>query len=225
MACSLKEQAKYQIPKMKNILIYLILLLSMDLQAQSQKVKWINLEPLIGGTYFAATDTTRQRNTTRILALTFNPHLSIFINQEWEGGIQASYTHVWSDYPNIIEAGQGWGIGYQCRYFPKRLAFKKYITVEKVKYTISSHPYLGFEHSISTIYRDANDKSRFSNHFQAQSLGLAGGLHVYCRRQIFVNFTLGIGYTPTILHKPAYRYSYLSFGYTFQKHIKSTKND
>ncbi len=205
---------------MKNISIYLLLSFSpLYSLAQKDTTKWMSFEPIIDINYVQITDNTLQRNNTTAYGLTLTPCVTFFINKQFECGIKPSYTIVESDFPQI-ESGKGYSLGYLLRYYPQRLAFKETIISNKKKFIFLANPFIGFEHHISTIYRDTKNNHRFSNHLQTQTFSLLAGINVYFWRQFYVNLSIGAAYTPSFENSRFQRIGLWSFGYTFRKYVK-----
>lgn len=208
---------------MKNILICLLLSLSsVDLFSQKDTVKWMSIEPIIDLNFVQVTDRTLQQNNTTAYGLTLTPCVTFFINQRFECGIKPSYTVVESDFPQI-ESGKGYSIGYLLRYYPQKIAFKETIISNKKKIVFLANPFIGFEHHISTIYRDAKNNHHFSNHLQTQTFSLLAGINVYFWRQVYLNLSIGAAYSPSFENNQLNRLGIFTFGYTFQKTTKIKK--
>lgn len=202
---------------MKNIFFCLILL-PYVLSAQDI-TKRISVEPHTGHLFVQATDKTIQQNTTTARGISFNPHVTFFINQQFECGIQPSIGIVESEFPSIA-SGKGYSIGYLFRYYPKRFIFKETVVSGDKKFVFNGYPFLQFKHDISTIYPNEKREFRFSNRLQTQNFLLSTGVNVYFWRQVYFNFSLGIGYTPAFTYKRYYLLGNYSFGYTFRKKKK-----
>jgi hypothetical protein len=205
---------------MKTVLIYLVLS-PVYLFGQRDTIKWMSFEPIIETDFIQITDKTLQQNKTSALGLTLTPCLTVFINKRLECGIKPSYTFVRSDFPQI-ESGKGYSLGYLLRYYPQKIAFKETIIGHSRKFIFLANPFIGFEHHLSTIYRDAESNHHFSNHLQTQIFVVVAGINVYFWRQFYFGLSLGAAYSPNYIENHFSRTGLWSFGYTFQKN-KSKK--
>ena len=202
---------------MKNIFFCLILL-PFVLYAQDT-TKRVSVEPHIGYLFVQATDNTIQQNTTTARGIYFNLHITFFINQQFECGIQPSISISRSEFSSIA-SGEGYSIGYLFRYYPKRFIFKETVVSGDKKFVFKGNPFLEFKHDISTVYPNEKREFQFSNHLQTQNFLLSAGLNVYFWRQFYFSFSVGVGYTPAFTYKNYYLLGNYSFGYTFKKKKK-----
>lgn len=200
------------------IKVFICSLLAITTLCAQEKInKKVSFEPAIGYLFMQTIDNTLQQNTTTARGISFNPHLTYFINQQFECGVQPSITIVKSAFTSI-ESGIGYSMGYLFRYYPQRFIFKETVTGHTKKFVFTGHPYIGFEHDISTIYPDADEKPHFSTHLKTQSFSLSGGVNIYFWRQFYFNISLGVGYNSKLIHNSVYPLGLWSLGYTFQKH-------
>jgi hypothetical protein len=210
---SLEGEPNIKAKTMKN-LFFSFLLLPFVSSAQDT-VKYISIEPHIGHLFVQTVDNTTQQNKTTAKGFTINPHITFFINQQLECGIQPSITVARSEFPSIA-SGEGYSIGYLFRYYPKRFILKETVINGSRKFVFIGHPFIGFKHDISTMYPNEKREFRFSNHLQTHNFLLSAGLNVYFWRRFYFNFSAGCGYTPAFINKPFYFLSNYSFGYTIK---------
>ncbi len=184
-----------------------------------QKINFISFEPETPISLIEKNELYPTYTKRTAYVLIINPHIGYYCSPNFQLGLNFAKVIVKSDFPEIQE-GTGFGIGYFLRYYPKKISFNKIFQIEDKFFRARGNPYIDFEHTFFSTYRDEGNAILFSKNIKSQNLFLRFGINYYLWKQFYLSYGIGINYYKSFSINNIYAAQYFSFGYTFTKRMK-----